>query len=476
VWAILEPAHGHSAGYSASGAFTALVVGKKLFVQGSYDIARCRRVADQELSMSENAALLARRNYSVVRGIGHATPMFAGRAENSEIWDVEGRRYIDFAGGIAVLNTGHCHPHVMAAARAQMERFTHTCFQVAMYEPYIALAERLNALAPIPSPAKTALFTTGAEATENAVKIARAATGRSGVIAFTGGFHGRTALASAMTGKVVPYKKGLGPTLPDVWHIPFPSQDSGISVEDSLRYLAFVFKADVDPSRVAAVIIEPVQGEGGFHQVPLELMQGLRAVCDEHGILLIADEVQTGFGRTGRMFAMEHYEQRADLICVAKSLAGGFPLSGVIGRADVMDAAEPGGLGGTYAGNPVACAAALAVLEVFDKEKLLDRSVELGSRIKGRFEALRHRNNLVPIDHVRGLGSMVAFDVVRECGMSEPDPVATRQLTRRAFEKGLIVLSCGTTANTIRILVPLTVSDATMDEGLDILESSLAMP
>jgi 4-aminobutyrate aminotransferase/(S)-3-amino-2-methylpropionate transaminase len=424
--------------------------------------------------MTNNTELLARRNAAIVRGVGHATPISAARALNSEVWDVEGKRYVDFAGGIAVLNTGHCHPQVMEAVRKQMECFTHTSFQVMLYEPYIELSERLNALAPISGPAKSVLFSTGAEATENAIKIARAATGRSGVIAFTGGFHGRTLLAVSMTGKVVPYKKGLGPTVPEVWHVPFPVPQHDVTVEDSLKYLSFLFKADVDPSRVAAIIIEPVQGEGGFHSAPLELMRALRRICDEHGIVLIADEVQTGFGRTGKMFAMEHYDVTADLICVAKSLAGGFPLSGVIGRAAIMDAPEPGGLGGTYAGNPLACAAALAVLDIFEKEKLLDRSNAIGQRIKTRLEGLQRRNDLLPIAGIRGPGAMIAFDIVKERGTDTPDAASTSLVTKRAYENGLVLLSCGTNANTIRILVPLTASDEIIDEGLDLLEQALA--
>jgi len=424
--------------------------------------------------MTTNTDLLSRRNAAVVRGVGHTTPLSASRARNAEIWDVEGNRYVDFAGGIAVVNTGHCHPKVIAAVQEQMERFTHTCFQVVMYEPYIALAERLNALAPIPGPLKSVFFTTGAEATENAVKIARAATGRSGVIAFTGGFHGRTVMASALTGKVVPYKKGLGPALPEVWHVPFPTAQNGVSTEDALKYLDFIFKADADPSRIAAIIVEPVQGEGGFHQVPLNLMRELRRICDEHGIVLIADEVQTGFGRTGTMFAMEHYDVSPDLICVAKSLAGGFPLSGVIGKAPIMDAADPGGLGGTYAGNPLACAAALAVLDVLEEEKLLDRAVAMGERLRTWLEQIQARNNLLPIADVRGPGAMVAFDIVKDRGGREPDAVATKRVVQRAYENGLILLSCGTNANTIRILVPLTAEDAVVEEGLRILETALA--
>ena len=423
--------------------------------------------------MPTNAELFARRNAAVVRGIGHATPISAARALNAEVWDVEGRRYVDFAGGIAVLNTGHRHPAVVEAVRAQLDAFTHTCFQVLLYEPYIELCERLNALVPISGPVKSALFSTGAEATENAIKIARAATGRSGVIAFTGAFHGRTLMAMAMTGKVVPYKKGLGPAMPEVWHVPFPVPQLGVEVEDSLKYLEFLFKADIDPSRVAAIIIEPVQGEGGFHQAPPGLMRALRRIADEHGIVLIADEVQTGFGRTGRMFASEHYDIEPDVICVAKSLAGGLPLSGVIGKAPIMDAADPGGLGGTYAGNPLACAAALAVLDVFEKEKLVERANAVGERLRSRLEAMQRRNDLLPIAAIRGPGAMVAFDIVRIRGTAEPDAEATRRVTQKAAELGLVLLSCGTTANTIRILVPLTAADALIDEGLGLLEQAL---
>ena len=424
--------------------------------------------------MATNSELLSRREQAVVRGIGHVTPISADRAQNAEVWDVEGRRYVDFAGGIAVLNTGHCHPKVLQAVREQMDRFTHTCFQVLMYEPYIELAEKLNALAPIDGPLKTALFTTGAEATENAVKMARAATGRSGVIAFTGSFHGRTALASALTGKVVPYKKGLGPVVPEIWHVPFPAGPDSVSVDEALKFLGYIFKADVDPARIAAIIIEPVQGEGGFHQAPPELMRAIRRICDEHGIVFIADEVQTGFGRTAKMFAMEHYDVQPDMICVAKSLAGGFPLSGVIGRASLMDAAAPGGIGGTYAGNPLACAAALAVISVFEEENLIERSRQLGEKLMARLQALPRRNDIVPVDNVRGLGAMVAFDIVRERGASEPDAEMTKRVVQRAYENGLILLSCGTNANTIRILVPLTVEDDILVEGLGKLEAALS--
>jgi 4-aminobutyrate aminotransferase/(S)-3-amino-2-methylpropionate transaminase len=373
-----------------------------------------------------------------------------------------------------VLNTGHRNPEVMEAVRAQMERFTHTCFQVMLYEPYVELAERLNELAPISGPVKSMFLSTGAEATENAIKIARAATGRSAVIALTGAFHGRTWLAMSLTGKVVPYRKPFGAGFPEIWHIPMPIPQYGTTTEDALKQLAFLFRADVDPSRVAAIIVEPVQGEGGFYEVPDDLMRALRKICDENGIVFIADEVQTGFGRTGKMFAMEHYDVEPDVICVAKSLAGGFPLSGVIGRAPVMDAADPGGLGGTYAGNPIACAAALAVLDVIARDKLLDRSNRIGARIKARLEGTAKRNDVLPMVALRGRGSMIAFDIVKARGGAEPDADATKLVVRRAYENGLILLSCGVFANGVRILVPLTASDAVIDEGIDILEKALA--
>ena len=424
--------------------------------------------------MSANADLLARREAAVPRALTHATSVYAERALNAELWDVEGRRYIDFAGGIAVLNTGHCHPRVIAAATEQMQRFTHTCVQVVAYEPYIELAERLNALAPFEGPARTIFFTTGAEAVENSVKIARAATGRSGIIAFSGAFHGRTILTSAMTGKTLPYKRGFGPFPPEIYHLPFPVEHHGVSVEDSLRALEFLFRADIEPSRVAAIIIEPVQGEGGFYEAPAELLVALRGMCDRHGILLIADEVQSGFARTGRMFGIEHSGVEPDLVTVAKSLAGGFPLSGVIGREAVMQAAEPGGLGGTYAGNPIACAAALAVLDVIEEEKLLERATMIGARIKERVQALVHRNDTLPIGTIRGPGAMVGFEIFRSRGGTEPDAEATKRVTAKALQHGLILLSCGVFGNVIRVLVPLTVQDDVLDEGLRMLERALA--
>jgi 4-aminobutyrate aminotransferase/(S)-3-amino-2-methylpropionate transaminase len=424
--------------------------------------------------MATNQELMARREAAVPRGVGVAHPIFTAHAENAELWDVEGKRYIDFAGGIAVLNTGHRHPKVMAAVAAQLEHFTHTCFQVSPYESYIALAERLNALAPINGPAKTIFFTTGSEALENAVKIARAATGRSGIITFAGGYHGRTMMTMAMTGKVLPYKKKFAPMPAEIYHVPFPHAPSGVTVQDSLRAIDMLFRADIEPERTAAIVLEPVQGEGGFIQAPTELLGALRQLCDKHGILLVVDEVQTGFARTGKMFGIEHSGIKPDIMTVAKSLAGGFPLSGVIGRADIMDAAEPGGLGGTYAGSPIACAAALAVLDVIEEENLLERANHIGDKMKSRLAGISMRNNTIPIAAIRGPGAMVAFDIVKTRGTDEPDPDMTKKVLTTAREHGLILLSCGVYGNAVRLLVPLTASDQLIDDGLDILELALA--
>jgi 4-aminobutyrate aminotransferase/(S)-3-amino-2-methylpropionate transaminase len=424
--------------------------------------------------MTTNAALLARRQDAVPRALTHATTAYAARALNAEVWDVEGRRYVDFAGGIAVLNTGHCHPKVIAAATEQMARFTHTCVQVLAYEPYVELAERLNKLAPFSGKARTIFFTTGAEAVENAVKIARVATGRSGIIAFAGGFHGRTIMTSALTGKTLPYKRGFGPFPAEIYHVPFPMAHHGVTVADSLKALEYLFRSDIEPSRVAAILIEPIQGEGGFYEAPVELLQALRKICDQHGILLVADEVQSGFARTGKMFGIEHSGVEPDLVTVAKSLAGGFPLAGVIGRDAVMQAAEPGGLGGTYAGSPIACAAALAVLDVIAEEKLLERAEVIGTRIKERLAAISHRNDTLPIGAIRGPGAMIGFEIFKDRGGMEPDAEATKRVTSRALQEGLVLLSCGVFSNVIRILVPLTVEDAVLEEGLGMLERALA--
>ena len=417
-----------------------------------------------------NAEIARRRAAAVARGLGVASPIAVQRASNAELWDVEGRRYIDFAGGIGVVNTGHRHPHVIAAVRSQLEAFTHASIQVSSYPNYIELAEALNRLAPGPLPKKSLLVTTGAEAIENAVKIARFSTGRPAVIAFSGAFHGRTMFTLALTGKVKPYKLGFGPFPGDVYHVPFPA-DSRDSVDKSVDALDELFRSDVDPARVAAIVIEPVQGEGGFNIAPFSFLHRLREIADHYGILLIADEIQSGFGRTGRFFAIEHSGVIPDMIASAKSLAGGFPLAAVIGRADVMDSVPVGGLGGTYSGNPVSCAAALAVIEVIQKEKLLERSVELGRHMVRRLEAMQRER--LHIANVRGLGAMVAFDVVTARG-GQPDAPRAASIIASAANRGLIVLACGTYGNVIRILVPLTASNDIIDEGLDILRTALA--
>ncbi len=423
--------------------------------------------------MTTNEELLERRKNAVPRGVATATGVFAARAENAEVWDVEGKRYIDFAGGIAVLNTGHRHPKVMEAVRRQMERYTHPCFQVTPYEPYVALAEKLNRLVPTAGPNKTIFLTTGAEAVENAVKIARAATRRPAIVSFVGAFHGRTMMTMALTGKVDPYKKGFGPFPGEVYHVPYPNRFHGVEPEEALHALEFLFKADVEPARVAAILIEPVQGEGGFYIAPFEFLKALRKLCDEHGILLIADEIQCGFGRTGKMFAIEHAGVKPDLVVMAKSLAGGLPLSAVTGRAELMDAVDPGGLGGTYAGNPVACAAGLAVLEVFEEEKLLERSTAIGERVARRMSELAVSNRFPCIGEVRGLGGMVAIELVEDRTTKKPATALTKRWAERSLANGLILLTCGIYGNVARILVPLTASDAIVEEGLGLLERSL---
>ncbi|MEO8445582.1 MAG: 4-aminobutyrate--2-oxoglutarate transaminase, partial [Gammaproteobacteria bacterium] len=377
---------------------------------------------------STNQQLQQRREQAMARGMPSQLPVYVDRAANAELWDVEGRRYIDFGSGIAVLNTGHLHPGVQAAVRDQLERFSHTCFMVTPYESAVALAEKLNTLAPGATPKKTLFVTTGAEAVENAVKIARVHTGRTGVISFGGAFHGRTLLAMGLTGKVAPYKAGFGPFPAELHHAPFPIAYHGISVADALAGLDRLFAEDIEPTRVAAIIVEPVQGEGGFYIAPPEFLRALRTVCDQHGIVFIADEIQTGFGRTGRMFATEYSGVEPDLITVAKSLAGGFPLAGVIGKAAIMDAPAPGGLGGTYAASPIGCAAGLAVLEALEKQQLLTRARHIGELITGRLQALAGRFDC--IGDVRGLGAMVAMELVKDGKASQPDADLTRDLVQ----------------------------------------------
>ncbi|MGB5490359.1 MAG: 4-aminobutyrate--2-oxoglutarate transaminase [Woeseiaceae bacterium] len=417
--------------------------------------------------MTTNRELLTRREAATPRGLGTQTTVFSDKALNAEIWDVEGNRYIDLAAGIAVTNTGHNHPKVLAAVRAQLERFSHTCFQVTPYDVYIELATRLNQAAPGSTPKKTIFLTTGVEAVENAVKIARRHTGRSAVIAFSGAFHGRTMMGMALTGKVVPYKVGFGPFPAEVFHIPFPIDYHGISVEDSLAALDKLFKSDVEASRIAAMIIEPVQGEGGFYPVPAGFLKTLRKICDEHGIVLVVDEIQTGFGRTGKLFAVEHAGIEPDLITVAKSLAGGFPLSGVIGKADIMDSVEPGGLGGTYAGSPLGCAAGLAVLDIIEEEQLCAKAEALGAQIERWAKQLQSDTSC--IGHIRITGAMCAIEIVDDNDADKPNAELTKAIAAEATKRGVILLTCGVRGNVIRFLPPLTIGEMLMDEALQIL-------
>ncbi|MEF2074300.1 4-aminobutyrate--2-oxoglutarate transaminase [Consotaella aegiceratis] len=418
----------------------------------------------------QNEVIAARRTAAIPRGVAATTSVFVERAQNAELWDGEGRRYIDFAAGIAVVNTGHCNGRVIDAVKAQLDSFTHTCHQVVPYENYVRLAERLNALAPGDFAKKTTFVTTGAEAVENAVKIARAATGRPGVIAFAGGFHGRTFMTLTLTGKVAPYKNGIGPMMGEVYHVPFPNPVHGVSVEDTFAAIDRLFKADIEPGRVAAILYEPVQGEGGFYEAPAELVKGLRALCDEHGIVLIADEVQTGFGRTGRMFASERYEAAPDLISMAKGLGGGFPIAAVTGRADLMDVPGPGGLGGTFGGSPIGIAAAHAVLDEIEERGLCQRAEALGKRLKDQLVVVRE--SVPQIADVRGPGFMNAVEFC-DPKTGEPDAPFTNAVRLKALENGVILLTCGVHGNVIRFLSPLTIEDAVFDEALEVIGQAI---
>ncbi len=419
-----------------------------------------------------NSQWQQRKNQVFARGMGNLLPVFVQRARNAEVWDLEGRRYIDFASGIAVVNTGHNHPHIVQAVRAQLEAFSHSCLMVTPYTNAVELAERLLAAAPF-AQGRAVFVSTGAEAVENAVKIARARTGRPGVIAFSGGFHGRTNLCMGLTGKVVPYKQGFGPFTPEIYHVPFPAEYLGVRAGDSLQALEQLFRNDIEPARVAAIIIEPIQGEGGFYPAPDGFLGSLREVCDRHGMVFICDEIQTGFGRSGRMFACEYEGVVPDIITLAKGLAGGFPIAAVIGKREIMDAAEPGGLGGTYAGSPLGCAAALAVLDVMEKEDLCQRSLEVGQRVA---DSLRRLQSKYPdrIGDVRGKGAMVAMELIQHGDARQPDAGLTRALVAAAGKNGLLLLSCGVRGNVIRILAPLTIPFDHLDEGLAILGASFA--
>lgn len=422
------------------------------------------------MTTHSNESLWQRRLDAVPQGVGTMHARFAERADNAEIYDIEGKRYIDFASGIAVCNTGHGDRRIIDAVKAQLDQFSHTCFQVNPYASYVELAERLNAAAPGNTPKKTIFLTTGAEAVENAIKVARVATGRPGIVAFKGGFHGRTMMGMALTGKVAPYKQGFGPFPADVFHVPFPIDYHGVSEAQSLDALENLFKTDIEPARVAAIILEPVQGEGGFYGASPNFLKALRSICDEHGILLILDEIQTGFARTGKLFATEHSGIEPDLITVAKAMAGGFPISGLIGKAHIMDAAAPGGLGGTYGGSPLGCVAGLKVLDIIKEDDLCKRAVEIGELFSRRLLQIKQAG-VSAMGDIRNLGAMIALELVHDGEAERPNPELTKAIVAEAANEGLILLSCGVRGNVIRFLPALTASDDILNEGIDILEA-----
>jgi 4-aminobutyrate aminotransferase / (S)-3-amino-2-methylpropionate transaminase / 5-aminovalerate transaminase len=437
-----------------------------------------------EIPGPKSRALLARRSAAVPRGVPAVTPIAIVHAEGAVVTDADGNRLIDFGGGIGVVNTGHRHPGIVEAVRAQLDHFAHVCFPVSTYEPYVELAERLNHVTPGTHDKRTFMVNSGAEAVENAVKVARAFTGRQAVVCFEHGFHGRTNLAMALTSKVMPYKKGFGPFAPEVYRIPYPycyrcektdgrtgAREEGCCMADAAHFER-LFAVTVDPESVAAIVMELELGEGGFVPAPVEYVRALAAFAREHGILFVADEIQTGFGRTGAMFASEHYGLIPDIIITAKSLAGGLPLAAVTGRADVMEAAHPGGLGGTYGGNPLACAAALAVLDAMERERIPERARNAGERIAGRFR--RWADSYPCIGDVRGLGAMVGMELVHDPVSRTPDKALTDRLLAVALERGLILLSCGTYGNVVRVLAPLTIEDAVLEEGLEAMGAALA--
>lgn len=422
----------------------------------------------QEVGGPISAAFQARKTAAIARGESNSMPVYVDRASGSEMWDVDGRRYVDFGTGIAVCNTGHLHPKVVQAVRQQLERFSHTCIMVTPYENAVAFAEQLNLIAPGPTRKKTMFVTTGAEAVENAVKIARAHTGRHGVISFDGGYHGRTFFALGLTGKMLPYKSGFGPFPAGIFRASFPIAYHGISVEQSLAALDNIFKTDVSPKECAAIIVEPVQGEGGFYPAPDEFLVALREICDRHGILLIADEIQSGFARTGQMFASGYAGIEPDLITIAKGMGGGFPIAGVVGKDFIMDVVAPGGLGGTYAGSPIACAAGLAVLDIIASENLAERALHIARQFDSRLKGLQacHSDRIGDIRTNRG--AMIAVEIVREGSANNPDAEFTKNLAAKCHANGLVLLTCGTRGNVVRFLPALTIDDKILSEGIDI--------
>ncbi|MFT5225473.1 MAG: 4-aminobutyrate aminotransferase/(S)-3-amino-2-methylpropionate transaminase [Polaribacter sp.] len=415
----------------------------------------------------------ARRDKAVARAVAFASTFTAQRAQNAEIWDVEGNRYIDFCGGIGCQNVGHRHPKVVAAIESQLAELTHTCFQISPYQGYIELAERMNELAAGEFDKKSLFFSSGGEAVENAIKIARYYTRKPGIITFTNGYHGRSYMGMGLSARMTPFKEGFRPFPTEIYRIPFPDEYHGVSQSDAMRSLNTLLKSDADADSIGAIIFEPLQGEGGFNVADGEFLRWIRTFCDENNIVMIADEIQTGCGRTGKMFACEHFDVAPDLTCFGKSIGGGLPLAGVVGHADIIDSVPPGGLGGTFGGNPLGCAAALAVLDVIEEEQLLDRGIKLGARIKKRLNALASQGEFSCIGDVRGLGGMVAFELVEDRNTQEPATELTAAIMAIALKKGLILVAAGPARNVLRILVPLTAAFELVDEGLDILESAI---
>ncbi|PSU29305.1 4-aminobutyrate--2-oxoglutarate transaminase [Photobacterium lutimaris] len=420
--------------------------------------------------MKSNQDLHNKRQQVIAQGMGALYPLYVKKAQNAIVWDIEDNQYIDFAAGIAVNNTGHSHPRITEAVKAQLEQFSHTCAMVTPYGSFVELAEKLTQLAPGESEKKAVFLTTGAEAVENAIKIARAHTKRSGVIAFKGGFHGRTNMTMGLTGKVAPYKAGFGPFPNEIYHAPYPNAFHGISVDDSLNAIEDLFSCDIEPNRVAAIIFEPVQGEGGFYQAPAEFAQRVRALCDQHGIVLIADEIQTGFARTGKLFATEYLDIEPDLMTMAKGIAGGFPISAVVGKTAIMDAALPGGLGGTYAGSPLGCVAGLEVLKIIEEEQLCRKALDIGEIVSAKLATIRSK--VSSIGDVRTLGAMIAIEFTDPTS-GKPLPELTKAVISKAQDAGLILLSCGVKGNVIRLLPPLTIETDVLNEGLNKLEAIL---
>lgn len=420
-----------------------------------------------------NQEFEARRDDAVARAIAFSSTFVAERAENAEVWDVEGNRYIDFCGGIGCQNVGHRNPRVVAAIKDQLDQLTHTCFQVTPYKSYIELAERVNALLPGDFAKKSLFFSAGGEAVENAIKIARYYTRRPALITFTNGYHGRSYMGMALSARMVPFKEGFGPFPGEIYRLPFPDDFHNVTIEDTKRAFETLFRSDCPPDQIAAVFFEPVQGEGGYNIATQEFLEYLRALCDEHGIVMVADEIQTGMGRTGKMFAMEHYGICPDLTCIGKSIGGGLPISGIVGKADIIDSVPAGGLGGTFGGNPIACAAALAVLDVIEKDDLLRCGLDMGSQIDTRLRKLAERNVFACIGDVRALGCMNAIEIVEDRISRAPNGALTARIVEKALKNGLILLTAGPMRNVIRLLVPLSASPDLVDEGLDILEKSI---